>query len=614
MLASLTLNGNWKFCPAFDYLVGDQRWTDSNFDLQNAGEGRPVARTDIGWINPGFDDAGWMDHPVPMSWSAAFEDLWSYEGVGWYRREINVPAAWEGKRVTFHCEGANYFTRIYVNGNQAGEHEGGYNAFEIPVHEHLRYGETNTIAVSVDNIPKPERCPGGQYGWWNYGGLYRDVELRVSGLTWIDDVTVVTEVEPGGGTGGSDASGVKVSVDIGGDDTLAGTVLEAKMSDPSGGNVPVPMSTALVRDGKAELEFRVDKAHLWAPDTPSLYTLQLELRTSGMTEVCDRWSHRIGLRTFRIDGTRFLLNGEPVLIKGCNRHEEYPGQGRTLSDRDRTKDLDLCAWMGCNALRCHYPNHRRHYELCDERGILNYVEVPFWQWGRLLVKTESPLALDAAKSQLREIIRTLKNHPSVFMWSVSNENHTKMVSERQGTPEMVKMTADGNIELVKMAQEMDPTRPVVEASNCWPEDPVHQATDVSAVNMYVGTKTPFAKDTDAIQERMHDKLNKLREELPDRPILLSEFGTWTIRGMKTDYFPGEAFQSAKLTSMWEQTLKEENVIGAFIWVFADAEVHRRFLWAYEFNVAYGLFDHHRRPKEAAYTMRKLWNPSAAEED
>ena len=108
---------------------------------------------------------------------------------------------------------------------------------------------------------------------------------------------------------------------------------------------------------------------------------------------------------------------------------------------------------------------------------------------------------------------------------------------------------------------------------------------------------------------MHDKLEKLRAQVPGRPILLSEFGSWTIRGMKTDYFPGEAFQSAKLTTMWKQALEEENVIGAFIWVFADARVHRRFLWAYEFTVAYGLFDSHRRPKEAAYAMRKLWNES-----
>ena len=229
--------------------------------------------------------------------------------------------------MVFFSEGANYFTRVYVNGALAGEHEGGYNSFEVPVHEHLRYGETNTIAVSVDNIPKPERCPGGQYGWWNYGGLFRDVELRVSGQTWFDDVTVVTDVEPGKGAGGSDAATVKVSVAVGGGDVPIGTIVEAACSDPSGAPVQVLMPTAHVGGGQAGLEFRVDPADLWSPESPSLYTLDLELRTSGTTDVCDRWSHRIGLRTLRIEGGKLLLNGEPLLIKGCNRHEEYAGQG-----------------------------------------------------------------------------------------------------------------------------------------------------------------------------------------------------------------------------------------------------------------------------------------------
>jgi hypothetical protein len=171
------------------------------------------------------------------------------------------------------------------------------------------------------------------------------------------------------------------------------------------------------------------------------------------------------------------------------------------------------------------------------------------------------------------------------------------------------MTADGNIELVKLAQRLDGTRPVVEVSNCWPGDPVHQHTDLPCVNVYVGA-SPHVSGLPAVGEAISKKFAGLRDEHPDKPILAGEWGSWCVRGVKTDYFPGETYQAEKIKVFWDQMMKEKNFVGGFIWCFADYDVHRRFLWVYEYRCAYGLFDYHRNPKEAAHVVRHMWMEGA----
>ncbi|OQB35722.1 MAG: Beta-glucuronidase [Candidatus Latescibacteria bacterium ADurb.Bin168] len=604
MRKELNLNGRWKFYPAFDEVSGDQKWMDPDFDPADF-EITPKEGMAIGWIKEEFDDSGWLDSPVPSSWNAAFEDLWSYEGHGWYRRKVLIPNEWEGKRVEFFSEGANYRTALYVNGAFAGEHFGGYTPFGFPVHELLKFGEVNTIAIECDNVPKSNRCPGGQFDWWNEGGLYRDVCLRVTDPTYIDDVTVVTRVS-------SDDVEMTVDIEVCSDEPIfPERSVALRLSDPAGDYVPVPASVsrvvydATLKKGHARFCFSVPSARLWSPETPHLYQLDLTLVDTGSEQPRDWWSHRIGLREFRVDGPRLLLNGKPLVVKGVNTYEDYPVAHHSHNEAALGQDLDLLKWIGGNAFRSHVPAHRRRYELSDERGVLQLVELPFYQWGRPLVQTDNPDALADAKGQLRELIKARKNHASVFMWSVSNEC---LVVPRSNDPQAVslaRMTAEGNIELVKLAHELDPTRPVVEVSNCWPGDPVHEHTDLPCVNVYVGS-APHVNGLPAVAERIREKFEALRKDHPDKPILAGEWGSWCVRGVKTDYFPGEVFQAEKIRLFWETMREEENFIGGFIWCFADYDVHRRFLWVYEYRCAYGLFDYHRRPKEAAYAVRRMW--------
>lgn len=574
---------------------------EPDFDPSDPTAGR-AREGDVGWIEPDFDDSGWLDIAVPSTWNKAFPDLWSYEGHGWYRRKVAIPRRWRGRRVEFTCDASNYATVLYVNGQRAGMHEGGYVPFSIPIHSLLRFGKANLIAASVENLPRPDRCPGGQFGWWNYGGMYRSTGLLVTDMVYIAETSVASNI--GRGTASL---------------AIRSTVIQEEPQDGRGFEIRAMLKDEhgrMVSKGDCHLEFQGDRANvsivlevkdpkLWSPERPNLYRLSLELR-EGKTRARDRVEMRVGIRSVEVKGTRLLLNGKPLLVKGVNRHPEYPKTGHMEREVDLRKDLLLVKGLGANAMRCHYPYSPRTYELCDEMGILCLAEIPLYQWGRPAVQTDCPDALKAAKDQLVEMIRYLRNHPSVFIWSVSNENMTLPKNDTEEYRKLAEMTAAGNLELVEIAHQLDPTRPVVEVSNCWPGDPVFQKTDLCAPNLYIGASSPHVSTLYTLTQRMHERLDALRHDHPDKPILVGEFGSWAIRGLKTDHFPGELYQAALIRNYWEGLIKEPNVVGGFIWVFQDSDAHRRFLWDYEFRVAYGLYDLERRPKEAAKTVRSMW--------
>ena len=146
----IDLGGSWKFYPAFEPFTGDLRWMDPNFDPDKP-DSLPEERR-AGWTGAFFDDRGWLEIEVPGSWNASFEDLWSYEGHGWYRRRIAVPAAWSGRRVVFHSDGANYRTELFINGTRAGSHDGGHVPFSIPV-DHLSSSAGRTPWPLTVTIP-----------------------------------------------------------------------------------------------------------------------------------------------------------------------------------------------------------------------------------------------------------------------------------------------------------------------------------------------------------------------------------------------------------------------------------------------------------------------------
>ncbi len=595
----ISLNGEWKFCPAFAELQ-----TNHEFLQKNSPEQKNYLKDEhdknYGWIEQDFDDAVWWDITVPGSWNTQFEDLWSYEGHGWYRKTIAIPATWKKKRVVFCSEGANYRTVIYVNGNKVGVHEGGYTSFSFPIHSFLKFGEENTLAIDVDNESLLERCPMERHDWWDHGGLYRPVWLEATEKSYIDDLVVETDAM-------HTPARIRVRTLLASKiDEDTERTLDLRLAGPDKEETarivqPVQLTKKSI---EIDLEIEVENALLWTPAHPNLYTLTVDLRSKEGDRVLDRRQNRVGIRTIQIDGTRLLVNGEPFLIQGINRYENYPKTGMTSTERNLRRDLDLIKDLGVNAVRCHYPYSQWTYALCDEIGLFAVCEVPLYQWGRIGHSTKN---LDAAKTQLDEMIRSLRNHPSVMMWSVSNETRTQPRNKGEEYRRLSEMVVEGNLELVEMANRLDTTRPVIEPSNEWPRDIVLEQTDLTSVNVYLGAPTPHVDSIPNMMDTMHERMQILRETYPDKPILVTEFGTWCLRGFDANYFPGERYQAALLSSYWEEFLKEPDFAGGFIWCFADSDVHRKYTRIYEMRCAYGIYDFHRKPKRAAAAIRKLWH-------
>ncbi len=595
------LNGIWKFYPAFEEIEGRHEFLQNGLAEHKT---YPDGAEDrhFGWMEPDFDDTAWWDIAVPASWNTQFEDLWSYEGEAWYRKGVRIPAEWQGRHVEFVSDGSNYRTVLYVNGTKAGVHEGGYTQFSIPISEYLRFGEDNVLAISVDNKSLLERVPMERHDWWDHGGLYRPVRLVVTNPSRLGDVVISTDAL-------RSPAMISVAANVVNDSKPAPLAyVIARLYDAGGGAVATLRSDKDV-DASTQLDIPVPQAKLWSPESPDLYTLNLELRDAATGACLDTWQAAIGIRTISVEEDRILLNGKPYLIKGVNRYENYPGTGMTSTGQNLAEDLALIKGLGANAVRCHYTYANGTYDALDRVGLLAVCEVPLYQWGRI---GHSEKNLVAAKAQLTEMVRTLRNHPSVMMWSVSNENRIFPREKGEEYARISKMVAAGNLELVDLAHSLDSTRPIIEPSNEWPRDVVLEKTDLNSVNVYMGISAPQVSNLPELPEGIHNKLASLRETHPGKPLLVTEFGNWALYGLRTDYFPGEIYQAELLRTEWETFMKEPDFAGGFVWCFADSDVHRKYTRIYEMRCAYGLFDFHRRPKESAAVMRALWTGTDGE--
>lgn len=591
---SLSLDGTWQFFPAFKEIETDHEFLQQGLE-------HPTEANDeehYGWMSFEFDDTSWWKIEVPGSWNTQFEELWSYEGQGWYREKVFIPAEWADRSVEFVSDGANYRTVLYLNGTKIGAHEGGYTQFSFPVHEQLRFGEENLFAVSVDNESRLDRVPMERHDWWNHGGLYRPVRLVVRDRTHIQTVTVTTDAL-------AQPALVRACIETTphslarADRYVVVRLRDAGNTEVASARVEIPTASS-----QTEVSLPVPGAHPWSPDEPYLYTLEIELRETAGNVCHDIWQSPIGIRTVTVTENQLLLNGKPLLIKGVNRYENYPDTGMTTVGTNLDRDLALIKDLGANAVRCHYAYSADTYAALDRWGLLAVCEIPLYQWGRL---GHSKKNLEAARSQLEEMVHTLGNHPSIIMWSVSNENRIHPREKGEEYEQISKMVVQGNLELVDFARQLDPTRLVIEPSNEWPDDVVLGKTDVNSVNVYLGVTPPDVTGLQAAPENIQTRFAQLRELHPDKPILVTEFGSWALRGLMTTYFPGEPFQAELFKTQWEAFTNEPNFAGAFIWCFADSDVHRKYTGIYEMRCAYGLFDLHRRPKASAQTVKAMWD-------
>ncbi len=535
-----SLNGTWRFLPAAPADVAS---------LTAAAIGSWATIEVPGqWRNQG--------HDLPPSQTTAFATTFrrpSYSAN--YLTKIRFDAVFS------QCQ-------VYLNGLQVGGHEGGFTPFECDLTRALKDQE-NLLVVTVTGASLADTmASASQYACHLLGGISRDVTVFGVPETHVSDLAVRTDFD----AAYRDAN-LQIALELRG----AGTAdLTFTLRDPEGKSVPLAKPTASVEvpaSGllKQSFAFPIEAPRWWTPETPSLYQIDIFCGTQIIRQ-------NVGFREIEVKGTRLLVNGRPVKLRGVNRHETDPLRGRSLATAQWHTDVQLFRDANVNLIRTsHYPPSPHLVEAADTLGVWIELESPFcWENG------SNQLAhRELALRQTAEAIKRDRNHPSVLYWSLGNESQWGM-----------------NFELAsKLARELDPTRPqIFEWMSSGINDADAGSCEIGAIH-YPGFNGP-----------------KLANAQAKRPLFMGEYchlNAYNRRELMTD--PGLRDRwGLYLYRLWEQMDAEPNILGGAIW----AGIDDTFFPAPELTLGYGAWgpiDGWRRPKPEYWHVKKVYSPVRIDE-
>ena len=533
---------------------------------------------------------------VPSSWNEQFQDTRDYLGPAWYQTRFDLPWGFKDKRLALRFDSVNYLAQVWLNGVKWGEHEGGHLPFVLEATPPLK-PKDNLLVVRVEGLLAPDRVPPGDiprdlkdvfnnlfhpptsFDFFPFCGIQRPVLLTALPQESIQDVTVTTEMT--GKTG-------KVRV-VAWTDSSQPLFVRFCLAG-FGRNV---VSMEMAKKGKAKALLTVPNARFWAPGSPDLYQLKVELVKNQ--ETVDQVALNVGIRTIRVKGDRLLLNGKPLRLKGFGRHEDFPVTGRHLPDAVVIKDYELMKWVGADSFRTtHYPYSDRMMDLADRLGFLVIAETP--AVGLFFHPDGLKKRLELCRQYTRELIERDKNHPSVILWSLANEPQ----SHRPAAKPFFK-------NLAGLARSLDKTRPVTLVSHVGLKEESFQFLDLVCVNRYFGWYSEPG-NLDLACEKLAADLHSIHRRFK-KPVLLTEFGSDALPGHHAQ--PPELFSEEYQAEMIERYIKTlaklPYVAGAHVWNLCDFKtgqaVHRPGAMNWK-----GVFTRDRRPKLAAHRLRQLWNP------
>ena len=375
-------------------------------------------KTRPGVLDFAFNDSAWERVTLPHTnarfpWHSFDEAVFQY--VSAYRRHFTAPATWQGKRVFVDFGGAMTAATAAINGHKFTEYRGGYTPFSFELTPHLKLGPANVLAVELDSTERADIPPfGGNIDYLTFGGIYRDVQLRVVPHLFIENVYAkpVNPLSPN--------RSVLVRCHLNGN-AEGPVTLSAELRD---GERVIKSASATFQSGADFHDVTLDQLgdiQLWSLTTPKLY--RVDVRLTGPGNLRDEYSTRIGFREARFTPDGFILNGERVKLRGLNRHQTYPYVGSAMPARVQRRDAHiLCNELHCNLVRTsHYPQSPDFLDACDELGLLVLEEIPGWQ------HIGDAAWQEIATRNVSEMIRRDWNHPSIVLWGVrineSPDNH-----------------------------------------------------------------------------------------------------------------------------------------------------------------------------------------------
>ncbi len=520
---------------------------------------------------------------LPHSWNAVDgQDGGNdyFRGTCIYQKTLAKADLAQGEKHYLEINGANSSADVYLGGKHLCHHDGGYSTFRVELTEHLQ--EQNELVILVDNAPNDRVYPQ-MADFTFYGGLYRNVNLISVPATHFDldyfggkgiQVTPIVE--------GKDA---KVTVKSYVSNLQEGDGIRYTVKDAEG-HVIEEITTH--EDSHA---FVLTDAHLWhGRRDPYLYQAETAILRNG--EVLDSVSVRFGCRSYKIDpDLGFILNGEEYPLRGVSRHQDRWGIGNALLPEHHKEDMDLICEVGATTIRlAHYQHDQYFYDLCDERGMVIWAEIPY-------ISQHMPTGRENTISQMKELIVQNYNHPSIVVWGLSNEITMKGAKD----PDLL----DNHRVLNALCHEMDPTRSTTMAvvSMCGMQEKDYLTIpDSVSYNHYFGW---YGGET-SMNGPWFDKFHEL---YPTLPIGCSEYGcealNWhTSNPMQGDYT--EEYQAYYHEELIRQLFTRKYLWATHVWNMFDFGADARAEGGENGQNHKGLVTFDRKYKKDAFYAYKAW--------
>ncbi|MCE4956626.1 beta-glucuronidase [Macrococcoides caseolyticum] len=543
---------------------------------------------------------------VPASYNdqGVISEIRNHVGTVWYERDFIVSKLLKDERKVLRFGSATHEAIVYIDGKEVVRHKGGFLPFEVDITE-LQVGK-HRLTVAVNNILDHTTLPVGNYeeisengltkkknspnfDFFNYAGLHRPVKIYTTPKTYIEDITIVPNIN------GQDGI---VNYEIISNNDSHETKVEVIDED----NNIVASSTGLVG------QITVPKAHLWEPLEGYMYQLRVTLLNKE--EIIDEYLEPFGIRTVEVKDGQFLINNKPFYFKGFGKHEDTYLHGRGFNEVANVMDFNLMKWIGANSFRtAHYPYSEEMMRLADRQGIVVIDETTavgvhlnflVSLGGTSTENTWERIQTHAAHEQvIRELIARDKNHPSVVMWSIANEP----ASNEKGAREYFEP-------FVNLAKELDPQhRPVtiVTILMAQPEVcEVQDLVDVLCLNRYYGWYTQSG-DLEAAKIALKRELDEWSKRQPGKPIMFTEYGADTIPGYHAidDIMFTEEYQVNYYKANHEIVDQYPQFVGEQTWNFADFETGNGYIRVQ--GNKKGIFTRDRKPKAVAHYFRARWH-------
>jgi beta-galactosidase len=547
--------------------------------LDGAWQFNPAPHAEF-WKQPPI---GWASVQVPGEWVMQGFNV-PPNGAAAYARTFTVPADWSGRRIKLRCDAVYSDAVVYVNGQQAGKHLGGFTPFELDVTPLLQPGKENHLALAVKSDSVADvLASGNQYAAHSMGGITRKMyllalpEVNVAGLqvsTHFDsafrDATLHAEVSIANESPAA-ADGLEASLELLGPDQRSISITPAALKLPA---------LAAGQIFNQTVDIPVPAPAKWDNEHPNLYVLRCKLQRAGTTlQTVDR---RFGFRQVEVRGNELFVNNQPIKLRGVCRHEVHPLLGRSLTPEQWRKDAELYRACNCNYIRTsHYPPAEEFIDACDELGLFVESEAGLcWvQHGANSIWTkwnyQDRRYLKIMLLANLEKMQVQRSHPSVIIWSLANESRWSPLFA----------------EVLKQVQAFDPTRPETFHDQCWGGyNNAHSTTSIGVYH-YPGMNGPgaCAKETRPILfgEYCHLNAYNRREQIGD-PGLRDVWGLG-------------------LAKMWELMRTSPGCLGGSIWAAMDDT----FFLPDGRTVGYGTWgplDAWRRPKPEYWHVAKSYSP------